>query len=368
MKSPLIYLGICLVVLAGNVIGQNYYYISDAGNFENGPYQILKVREDGLSKEVFITSNLAWPQDLLFLPPSQEVLISNFSSFSIDKFNAETGAFVHRFASNIAGPTRIKFGKDGYIYVLQWGGNGKVKRYQKDGTFIDDFTKTGVPQAIGIDWDEDGNLYISSYSGKYVEKFDTDGVSKGKFISSGLFGPTNIVFNDQGQLLVLDYLGGKIKLYDKNGVFIKNLVNGTNFCEGITLFDNGSFAIGANAGVQLYDKNGAYIKAVLLPGELQLKNPNAVVFHSENISSTDEKKIPYRISCHMDDQENLVIHDPEQMVQDIFVSNIHGISILEAKNEFPLGISLANYPAGLYLIMMVDNHGRQHCSKIVKSQ
>ena len=41
------------------------------------------------------------------------------------------------------------------------GGNGKVKRYELDGTFVDDFTSVGVSQSIGIDWDSNGNWAMS---------------------------------------------------------------------------------------------------------------------------------------------------------------------------------------------------------------
>lgn len=94
---------------------------------------------------------------------------------SITKYNSTTGDYIENFATGIAGPTRMKIGTDSLLYVLQWSGNGKVKRYQLDGTFVDEFTSVGVPQSIGIDWDNNGNLYVSSYSGDNVRKFDANG-------------------------------------------------------------------------------------------------------------------------------------------------------------------------------------------------
>lgn len=124
-----------------------------------------------------------------------QVLVSNLSSNSIDIFNASTGEYISRFASGILGPTRMKIGKDSLLYVLQWTGVGKVKRYNLNGNFIDDFTNVGVPTSIGMDWDQNGNLYVSSFNGKYIERFNLQGQSMGKFISAGLVGPTNIHFN-----------------------------------------------------------------------------------------------------------------------------------------------------------------------------
>ena len=55
-------------------------YVSDAGNFQNPPWQILKFDENGDNPEVFITQNLAWPQDILFLEAQDQVLASRLPS------------------------------------------------------------------------------------------------------------------------------------------------------------------------------------------------------------------------------------------------------------------------------------------------
>ena len=135
-------------------------YVSDANNF-NAPWKILKYDENGENPETFIDTVLAWPQDIVFLEDQQVVLISNLNSGRITKYNSSTGEYIGDFATGISGPTRMKIGKDSLLYVLQWSGNGYVKRYELDGTFLDDFTNSNVPQSIGIDWDVNGNLYVS---------------------------------------------------------------------------------------------------------------------------------------------------------------------------------------------------------------
>lgn len=105
----------------------------------------------------------------------------------------------------------MKIGADSLLYVLQWSGNGKVRRYQLDGTYAGEFTSVGVPQSIGLDWDSNGNLYVSSYTGDNVRKFDPNGNDLGLFVTSNLAGPTNIWFDDNGDLLVSDYDGTAVK-------------------------------------------------------------------------------------------------------------------------------------------------------------
>jgi sugar lactone lactonase YvrE len=254
-----------------------HLYISDAGNFQQGPHQIIKSDLDGGNAKLFIKDKLAWPQDILFLPDKKEVLVSNLSSGKIEKYHAETGVHISTFASGIQGTTRMKIGKDNLIYVLQWAGNGKVKRFDQTGKFIDDFTTTGVDQAIGLDWDKNGDLYVSSYRGLFIERFDTEGKSKGKFISTGLFGPTNIHFNEAGELIVLDYNSGRILLYTSNGTLIKTIAQGAAHCEGISFSKNGNMFIGTKSQINVYNIDGSFNKIITLPSDIKILNVNAVV-------------------------------------------------------------------------------------------
>jgi hypothetical protein len=181
----------------------------------------------------------------------------------------------------------MKIGADSLLYVLQWSGNGKVRRYELDGTFVDEYTSTGVTQSIGIDWDNEGNLYVSSYGGALVRKFDTSGVDLGIFINSNLAGPTNIWFDDNGDLLVIDYNGTSVKRFNSNGVFINNFITGLGSAEGVDFFPNGNILIGNGAthSVKMYESNGVYIEDFIPNGSGGLITPNAIVIREVNPSS-----------------------------------------------------------------------------------
>lgn len=271
---------------------QNFeIYISDAGNFNNPPWQILKFDSAGTSPVSFINSHLNWPQDILFLEDSNVVLISNLGSDRISRYNAQTGAFINNFATAISGPTRMKIGPDGLLYVLQWRGNGLVKRYQLDGSFVDDFTSVPVNQSIGLDWDDDKNLYVSSYNLDLVRKFDSTGADLGIFINSNLAGPTNIWFDDSGDLLVSDYDGGSLKRFDSSGTFLGVYISGLGNSEGFAYLPNGNLLLGngATRSVKMYDSNGSFIKDIIPAASGSLLNPNAVVIRFKNDISTIEE-------------------------------------------------------------------------------
>jgi sugar lactone lactonase YvrE len=266
-------------------------YVSDAGNFSNPPWKILKFDENGETPEVFIDTVLAWPQDIVFLEDQQVVLISNLNSGTITKYNSSTGDYIENFATGIAGPTRMKIGADSLLYVLQWSGNGKVRRYQLNGTFVDEFTSVGVPQSIGIDWDSNGNLYVSSYTGDNVRKFDPSGNDLGLFVTSNLAGPTNIWFDDNSDLLVSDYDGTAVRRFNSNGVFQNNFATGLSQSEGVDFFQNGNILIGngATSSVKMFDSNGVYIEDFIPSGSGGLITPNAVVIRKRNPVSVDDE-------------------------------------------------------------------------------
>lgn len=268
------------IVIASTAFAQEFeIYVSDAAGFQTGPWQILKFDQNGDNPEVFIDSNLGWPQDILFLEGQGVVLISNLNTNRINRHDADTGEFIDAFATGINGPTRMKIGPDGYLYVLQWNGNAPVRRYELDGTFVDNFTSVGVNQAIGLDWDTAGNLYVSSYNGDFVRRFDTNGNDLGFFIDTNLVGPTNIWFDDSGDLLVADYDGGTVKRFDSDGNFQEDFILAIINAEGVDFYPNGDILIGSGgtASVRRYDSEGNFVETVVSSGSGNLMTPNAVV-------------------------------------------------------------------------------------------
>jgi len=293
MKKLLLLIILLTLVISSKIFSQDLeIYVSDARNFSSGPWQILKFDENGENPEVFIDDQLAWPQDIVFLENQQVVLISNLNSGRITKHNSTTGAYIDDFATGIGGPTRMKIGSDSLLYILQWTGNGKVHRYQLDGTFVDEFTSMGVPQSIGLDWDSDGNLYVSSYSGDHVRKFDTNGNDLGLFVNSNLLGPTNIWFDDDGDLLISDYNGTAVKRFDSNGNYINDFLTGLSNSEGVDFFPNGDILIGngATSSVKLFDSSGNYIEDLIPSGAGNLLTPNAVVIRENGVVSVSEEE------------------------------------------------------------------------------
>ncbi|MFY0686201.1 MAG: hypothetical protein JXQ90_03500 [Cyclobacteriaceae bacterium] len=260
-------------------------YVSDVGVNRNGPHQILKYDETGTYGEIFISTGLSKPQDIVFLEDQHIVLVSNLASNNINKFDSETGELIGAFAINLNAPTRIDIGPDRLLYVLPWK-EGTVKRYKLDGTYVDDFTSEPIDQAIGMDWDRNGRFYVASFnngSNGFVQRFSSSGSSLGIFINQNLSGPTDIWFNVAGELLVNDWSGNSVKKFSANGTFIGETVSGVNKPEGVAILNNGNMLIGASGtgSVRSYNQAGELL-GELVPGKGLLKTPNAVVLRNVN--------------------------------------------------------------------------------------
>jgi hypothetical protein len=268
-----------LSLISSHALGQAFdFYVVDIGPDRGPPWQVLKYDENGKNPEVFIDSELSRPQDIVFLEKEGTALVSNLQSGRITRHDATTGAYINDFASGIGQPTRMKIGTDNLLYVLQWGGNGRVWRYDLSGDFVDEFTSVGVSNSIGMDWDDQGNLYVASFDARHVRKFDNNGNDLGLFVTTNLQGPTNIWFDSNGDLLVMDWNGRAIRRYDSSGAFQSNFVLGLNEPEGIEFLDNGDFLVGngGTSSVKQYDGNGNFIKDFVASGLGGLAKPNAI--------------------------------------------------------------------------------------------
>lgn len=260
-------------------------YVSDVGTNRNGPHRIWRYDENGEFPEVYISSGLSRPQDIIFLEDQGVVLVSNLGGNNINKYDIESGGFIGAFASNLAGPTRIDIGPDRLIYAIQWNG-GPVKRYEQDGTFVDDFTSISINEAIGMAWDNQRNLYVSSFNNGtngFVLQFDQEGNRLGNFINSDLSGPTDIWFDGSGNLLVNDWAANSVKRFNSEGVFMGVFISGVAQPEGVAVL-GGNILLGAsgNSSVPMYTSNGSFVEELITPGKGGLTTPNAVIVRRVN--------------------------------------------------------------------------------------
>jgi len=202
----------------------------------------------------------------------------------------------------------MKIGPDGLLYVLQWTGLGRVLRYRLDGGFVDEFTQVGVSQAIGLDWDSNGRLYVSSYNDGTVRRFDTDGADMGLFIAANLAGPTNIEFTAGGDLLVSDYNAGAVKIFGPDAVYKGIFIGGLGNPEGLAQLPGGDLLIGngSTSAVKRFTTAGAFVEDFVASASGGLMTPNAVVV----------RQVPFQINAGVGD----AWYDPATAGQGLLVT------------------------------------------------
>ncbi len=366
MKTITTFCTICLLWISMTGWAQEYeIYVCDAGGFNNPPWKIMRFDENGDNPETLDDTNVSWPQDILILEDDDIFLTSSLNTGLITRHEIGTGNFINNFATVAGGPTRMKIGPDGFIYVLQWQGNGTVLRYQTDGTFEDEFTTVGVSNSIGIDWDASGNLYVSSFNGATVRMYDTNGNDMGLFIDTNLTGPTDLRFRDNGDLLVLDWSAGDVKLFDSAGVFQGIFIDNLSQPEGIDVFPNGDILIGdgGNAQVLRYDSDGNFIEIFIDPGSGGLIQPNCVTIRDTNLSVEDNALSNVFVTPTVGQSFSIGAHINSEFEQ-LSVYSISGKLIETLHLNEQSSWEASGYADGVYFIV-ANKNGQRLTQKVI---
>lgn len=350
-------------------------YVSDIGGFTTPNPRILKFDSSGMNGEVFISQHLAWPQDIVFLEDKNEVLISNLNSGRITRYHADNGDYISNFATGLGGPTRMKIRND-TLYVLQWNGDGKVMRFTLEGAALGAFTNTGVLRSIGLDWDAEGNLYVSSYGQPsasiptLVRKYDTQGIDQGNFIgSSNLAGPTNIWFDPSGNgdLLVSDYNSNKIKRFNSSGTYLNEFITGLNLPEGVDFDSEGNIYIG-NGGtdaVKKYTSDGQFIKDIVPSASLGMDIPNVVILRERSTVSVEEVEKKNNFILPTVGTEFFLDPKKSNKILAIEIFNTAGVLIAKSKVENNEIWNANGHAEGMYIIRAKTNDGTFWIQKVM---
>lgn len=361
MKTKALFFLVVLFTLTFEFSAQNthYIYVSDAGDFNIQTSQILRYDLDGSNPQVFISSDdfvansVGWPQDILFLEDEGVVLISCLIGNKITKHDATTGDYIEDFASVPGGPTRMKIGPDGTIYVVQWSLiDNNVLRFELDGTPLGEYTNDGVSRSVGLDFDVSGNIYVGSYGSNTVTKFDSAGNSEGILIDTNLSGPTNVMIEQGGTILVLNWDAGNIQRFDSNGNHIETFTTLVTQPEGIAIHPVSLNYVVGNGGlgqIDAFAPDGTFAETIVSSGSGGLMQPNAVVFRDATLSVNDFKKNKVLVSPTLGTQFKLNPYEA-QFLDSLEVFTLLGekVDTINTKQEFWNANKLSE---GMYILV-----------------
>lgn len=229
-------------------------------------------------------------QDLLFMSDSV-LLVTGINNSTIKKYNGVNGAYIGDFTTgySLANPTKMSIGRDGLIYVSQWGASqNKIARFNISGSFVDEFTSVGVTSGLGHAWDSTGNFYAASYgngnNGK-IYKFNSSGTLLSTFIPTGnVQGPSNLWFNSAGDLFVADWTLGKVQHFNSQGQFIGTYISGMQNIEGFAFLPDKSLLLSdwTRNVINKFDSLGTPLGTFITTGALS--SPNSIAVRITNIN------------------------------------------------------------------------------------
>ncbi len=158
----------------------------------------------------------------------ERMYVASSGTSEVLRYDLEQGEFLDAFISSGAGgveqPIGLVFDTDGHLYVSSRTNN--VLRYDANGNFVEVFTKS--PAGILVDptemiFDANGNLYVSGSGTNEVLRYDSTGGFTGVFIDQqgGLDAPRGLAFGHDGNLYVSNRRSNRVTRYDgRTGSFI----------------------------------------------------------------------------------------------------------------------------------------------------
>jgi DNA-binding beta-propeller fold protein YncE len=204
------------------------------------------------------------------------LLVSDYDTNSVKRYDAATGAFVDNFVPKLSGglnqPQGLVFGPhDHNLYVASGELSGSAQRKAilrfngTTGAFIDEFAESGhldVPHAVIFG--PDGNLYVADglgSNGKVIRYNGTTGAFLDDFIPNnggGLARPFALVFGPSGHgphdldLYVVSRLTDSIKRYDGStgaylGDFVASGGGGLSEALGVTFGPDGNLYVASGS-------------------------------------------------------------------------------------------------------------------------
>jgi hypothetical protein len=200
-----------------------------------------------------------------------------------------TTEFIAAGTGGLGQPTAIEIAPSGELLVLDFS-SGNVLRYDRTtGSFLGTFAGIGSPvtSPYSMAFGPGGDLYVSS-SNNAVYRFDgTTGSYVGVFVSpgaGGLNGPRGMDFLPSGHLLVASYQTDQVLEYDASGSFVREFTDefGITGPWGVRVGPNGDVYIAIAYGstgriVEYFPVLGKYYRS-FVRGATELIDPTGIDF------------------------------------------------------------------------------------------
>lgn len=229
---------------------------------------------------------LAVPQGIGVQDSTNEIYISNGRGIDrVDIFDSE-GNYLRSIGSTGSGPGQfdepadLRFNPNtGDLYVADVF-NSRINVFDAQGNFKTSFGSFSGPVEGrlffgpgGMDFDKDGNLYVTDFSADVIKVYNPQGEQIRTIGSAGsgpgqFSGPGGLIISEKtGRIYVNDQYNGRVQVLDANGNFLFAFGSTGSqpgqFREPIGIdvdeYENIYVADSQNSRVQVFDKNGKFL-------------------------------------------------------------------------------------------------------------
>jgi len=192
--------------------------------------------------------------------------------------------------TGLINPYGVAFDSSGNLYVTSGGTNGRISKYNADGTVINSSFITGLNYPFGFAFDSAGNLYVVNFVNGIIGKYKSDGTPLNTSLISGLSGPRGVAFDSSGNLYVTNTNYGRISKYKSDGTPLNtSLISGLTEPRGVAFDSSGNLYVtsgGTNGRISKYKSDGTPLNTSLISG---LAYPNEIAFdRAGNLYVTNE--------------------------------------------------------------------------------
>ncbi|MBI3098208.1 MAG: hypothetical protein HYY93_08210 [Planctomycetes bacterium] len=160
------------------------------------------------------------------------ILVTDTHYYRILRYSTE-GKLLNMFGARGEGPGEFIFpvglavGKDGAIYVTEYGGNDRVQVFTSEGKFLRQWGKFGDapgefnrPQDVAVDDDRD-RVYVADAANHRLQVFTREGEFI-RILGGAGEGPSELSYPygldwHQGRLIVTEYGNGRVREVDVEG-------------------------------------------------------------------------------------------------------------------------------------------------------
>lgn len=287
-----------------NGAGRTYNVLAAASD-EDGSYiqnelvtpsydkgEVFRYGIDAGFSQRFATGTL--PIDAI-VGPDGLLYVSGQTSDNVQRYNADTGAFVDEFIAagtgGLASANGLAFGPDGNLYVVDYNGQEVLRFNGTTGAFIDVFASTGFSGPYDLAFGPDGNLYVNDFNDSNVRRFNgTTGAFIDVFVtpgSGGLDTPEQMAFGPDGNLYIASTNTDEVLRYNgTTGAFIDVFVAAGGAADldeptGLAFGPDGNLYVADfvdNVVLRFNGTTGAFIDQYITPGLGGLTDPVFLTF------------------------------------------------------------------------------------------